>query len=164
MSRNKRGLLQPGQERFVPALSLRQLLPKTEYYITYEGSATMPACQETATWILLNRPLYITEQQVCSLFITRVNDRINCDVFRYSCTRWEGWSRVIPINRWWRRLQRWPLWSPIRWATITGPYNRLTIGQFAPILILRRPRWVDLQSPKPHIFSQIIDSLLVTLK
>ena len=62
----KRGLLQPGQERSMPALSLKLLLPPTDYYITYEGSATTPACQETATWILFNRPLYITEQQVLS--------------------------------------------------------------------------------------------------
>lgn len=61
----KRGLLQPGQERSMPALSLKLLLPPTDYYITYEGSATTPACQETSTWILFNRPLYITEQQVC---------------------------------------------------------------------------------------------------
>lgn len=61
----KRGLLQPGQERPMPALSLKLLLPPTDYYITYEGSATTPACQETATWIVFNRPLYITEQQVC---------------------------------------------------------------------------------------------------
>lgn len=53
----------------MPAISLRQLLPLTEYYITYEGSATTPACQETATWIVLNRPLYITEQQVSRLLI-----------------------------------------------------------------------------------------------
>ncbi|XP_046632573.1 carbonic anhydrase-related protein 10-like [Daphnia pulicaria] len=60
----KRGLLQPGQERPMPALSLKLLLPPTDYYITYEGSATTPACQETSTWIVFNRPLYITEQQL----------------------------------------------------------------------------------------------------
>ncbi len=63
-SKGKRGLLQPGQERSMPPFSLKGLLPQTEYYITYEGSATMPACQETATWILFNRPIYMTEQQV----------------------------------------------------------------------------------------------------
>lgn len=51
----------------MPALSLKLLLPPTDYYITYEGSATTPACQETSTWIVFNRPLYITEQQVCDL-------------------------------------------------------------------------------------------------
>jgi len=66
-SKSKRAVLQPGQERYVAQLSLRQLLPDTEYYITYEGSSTTPACQETSTWILFNRPLYITRQQMYAL-------------------------------------------------------------------------------------------------
>lgn len=42
------------------------LLPDTEYYMTYDGSTTMPACYETVTWIILNKPIYITKQQVKS--------------------------------------------------------------------------------------------------
>ncbi|OQR77926.1 carbonic anhydrase-related protein 10-like [Tropilaelaps mercedesae] len=45
------------------ALSIHELLPPTSALITYEGSLTAPGCEETVTWILLNRPLYITPQQ-----------------------------------------------------------------------------------------------------
>lgn len=46
------------------ALSIHELLPQTSALITYEGSLTTPGCEETATWILLNRPLYVSPQQV----------------------------------------------------------------------------------------------------
>lgn len=32
--------------------------------MTYDGSLTMPSCDETVTWIILNKPIYITKQQV----------------------------------------------------------------------------------------------------
>jgi hypothetical protein len=35
-------------------------------YMTYEGSMTQPGCQETVTWIVMNRPIYITMSQVRS--------------------------------------------------------------------------------------------------
>jgi hypothetical protein len=53
-----------GQEVEVKRLSIRGLLPDTEYYMTYDGSTTMPACHETVTWVILNKPIYITKQQV----------------------------------------------------------------------------------------------------
>ena len=49
--------------------SLFKLLPDTRGYITYEGSLTEPGCQETVTWIIMNRPIYITPQQV---FLERI--------------------------------------------------------------------------------------------
>lgn len=48
----------------VRRLSIRGLLPDTEHYMTYEGSTTAPGCHETVTWIVLNKPIYITKQQV----------------------------------------------------------------------------------------------------
>ena len=45
-------------------ISIKNLLPDTEYYMTYDGSTTMPACHETVTWVILNKPIYITKQQV----------------------------------------------------------------------------------------------------
>jgi hypothetical protein len=142
----KRGLLQPGQERPMPALSLKMLLPPTDYYITYEGSATTPACQETSTWIVFNRPLYITEQQVLLIFF-----RCKCEwqqsvvistclsSFHNSCTSWEAWSGVRPIPITTRSnlhlfLRRPCLWLVIPWATITAPSNPLIIDPFALIL------------------------------
>ncbi|XP_049861273.1 carbonic anhydrase-related protein 10 [Schistocerca gregaria] len=56
-----------GQEVEVRRLSIRGLLPETDYYMTYDGSTTMPACHETVTWIILNKPIYITKQQLHGL-------------------------------------------------------------------------------------------------
>lgn len=53
-----------GEEVEVKRLSIMGLLPDTEYYMTYDGSTTMPACHETVTWVILNKPIYITKQQV----------------------------------------------------------------------------------------------------
>ncbi|XP_064482123.1 carbonic anhydrase-related protein 10-like [Ornithodoros turicata] len=52
----------------VQSLSIRELLPDTDAYMTYEGSMTTPGCDETVTWLVMNRPLYMTRQQ---LFATR---------------------------------------------------------------------------------------------
>ena len=57
-----------GDEVPVRRLSVRGLLPETEHYMTYEGSTTAPACHETVTWIVLNKPIYITKQQVRIIF------------------------------------------------------------------------------------------------
>lgn len=50
-------------------LSLRSLLPDTEHYMTYEGSTTHPGCWETAVWVILNKPIYITKQEVRNVTI-----------------------------------------------------------------------------------------------
>ncbi|XP_037568986.1 carbonic anhydrase-related protein 10-like [Dermacentor silvarum] len=57
-----------GSQVAVKSVSIRDLLPDTDSYMTYEGSSTTPGCEETVTWILMNRPLYMTRQQ---LFATR---------------------------------------------------------------------------------------------
>ncbi|XP_035709019.1 carbonic anhydrase-related protein 10 [Folsomia candida] len=56
-----------GQSASVQRLSLQALLPNTDHYMTYEGSTTMPACQETVTWVVMNKPIYITKQQLHAL-------------------------------------------------------------------------------------------------
>lgn len=56
-----------GEEVEIKRLSIMALMPETEYYMTYDGSTTMPACHETVTWIILNKPIYITKQQVSYL-------------------------------------------------------------------------------------------------
>lgn len=48
----------------IQPFSVRELMPDTKHYMTYEGSITMPACHETTSWIILNKPIYITKQQV----------------------------------------------------------------------------------------------------
>ncbi|XP_012265017.2 carbonic anhydrase-related protein 10 [Athalia rosae] len=56
-----------GEAMEIKRLAVRELLPNTEYYMTYDGSTTMPACHETTTWIILNKPIYITKQQLQEL-------------------------------------------------------------------------------------------------
>ncbi|XP_031849880.1 carbonic anhydrase-related protein A isoform X2 [Nomia melanderi] len=48
-------------------LSLKNLLPDTDGYMTYEGSATHPGCWETAVWLILNKPIYITVRELYAL-------------------------------------------------------------------------------------------------
>jgi hypothetical protein len=57
-------ILFTGQSTTIEGVNVQGLLPNTDSYITYEGSITMPACFETVTWIVMNKPIYITRQQV----------------------------------------------------------------------------------------------------
>jgi hypothetical protein len=52
-----------GQSVRVSHLSLVDLLPDTDQYMTYEGSTTHPGCWETTTWIVMNKPIYVTRQE-----------------------------------------------------------------------------------------------------
>ncbi|MED6236677.1 Carbonic anhydrase- protein 10 [Ataeniobius toweri] len=45
-------------------LNIADLYPDTIRYITYEGSITIPPCYETSTWILINKPVYVTQMQL----------------------------------------------------------------------------------------------------
>ena len=53
-----------GEEIQVGPFSINNLLPATSHYMTYEGSLTQPPCHETLTWILVNKPVYVTKKQV----------------------------------------------------------------------------------------------------
>jgi len=57
----------------VKHLQLRSLLPDTDHYMTYEGSTTHPGCWETAVWIILNKPIYITKQEARLLVLITLN-------------------------------------------------------------------------------------------
>ncbi|ROT72241.1 putative carbonic anhydrase [Penaeus vannamei] len=48
-------------------LIISELLPSTEQYLTYDGSLTVPGCYETVTWILPNKPIYISFAQMRNL-------------------------------------------------------------------------------------------------
>ncbi|KAL5014534.1 hypothetical protein ScPMuIL_008804 [Solemya velum] len=45
-------------------LPITTLLPNTHQYMTYEGSFTQPGCQETVTWVVFNKPIYIQKQEL----------------------------------------------------------------------------------------------------
>ncbi|KAL4229775.1 Carbonic anhydrase-related protein 10 [Mactra antiquata] len=56
-----------GLKHGIPNFFITDLIPPSRLYITYEGSLTQPSCQETVTWILINKPLHITQHQMASL-------------------------------------------------------------------------------------------------
>ncbi|XP_050722432.1 putative carbonic anhydrase-like protein 2 isoform X1 [Eriocheir sinensis] len=56
-----------GTSSEVNHVGVRALLPDSHHYITYDGSLTQPPCHETVTWILVNKPVYITKQQLHGL-------------------------------------------------------------------------------------------------
>lgn len=35
-------------------------MPSTDHYLTYDGSFTQPGCWEGVTWIVLNKPIYLS--------------------------------------------------------------------------------------------------------
>ncbi|CAG7717195.1 unnamed protein product [Allacma fusca] len=52
------------QSAVVEPISVHGLLPETDYYMTYEGSTTHPGCWETVTWVLFNKPVYISRKNM----------------------------------------------------------------------------------------------------
>lgn len=66
-----------GESMDVLNFAVRELLPDTNHYMTYDGSITMPACHETTTWIILNKPIYITKQQLLALRKLMQGDKRN---------------------------------------------------------------------------------------
>ncbi|XP_022200209.2 carbonic anhydrase-related protein 10 [Nilaparvata lugens] len=53
-----------GEKIVIKHLSLTSILPDTSQYMTYEGSTTHPGCWETTIWIILNKPIYMTKQEL----------------------------------------------------------------------------------------------------
>ncbi|KAK3738479.1 hypothetical protein RRG08_034769 [Elysia crispata] len=60
-------VLYKGDRREISYLEMRGLLPQTDHYMTYEGSLTQPACHETVTWVIYNKPVYISSSQIAGL-------------------------------------------------------------------------------------------------
>lgn len=54
----------PDDAFLLMGLNIADLYPDTTRFITYDGSMTIPPCFETATWILMNKPVYVTQMQV----------------------------------------------------------------------------------------------------
>jgi len=53
-----------GNRVHIRHLSVHGLLPETGDYVTYDGSLSQPGCQETVTWIIVNKPIYISNEHV----------------------------------------------------------------------------------------------------
>lgn len=87
----------------IRGLSLRSLLPETEQFMTYEGSTTQPGCWETTVWIILNKPIYITKQEVRNQIANRVGVGLFFDLYgkmpRHTCRIVMLYThRASPIN------------------------------------------------------------------
>jgi len=70
------GVIYRGGSTKVAALSLASILPRTDEYITYEGSTTFPGCWETTTWIVYNRPIYISKHDLDQFQRLKQGDRL----------------------------------------------------------------------------------------
>ncbi|KAG8181908.1 hypothetical protein JTE90_007788 [Oedothorax gibbosus] len=57
-------IVHKGQTQHISSISVAGILPDTSQFMTYEGSTTMPGCHETVTWIVLNKPIYITKTEI----------------------------------------------------------------------------------------------------
>lgn len=66
-----------GQSQSIQNLNLAEIMPDTEHYMTYEGSTTYPGCWETVTWVVMNKPVYVTGQEMHALRQLMQGDRTN---------------------------------------------------------------------------------------
>lgn len=55
----------------------RMLSPEPQSYYTYQGSLTTPMCQEAVTWIVMDRPIYITDTQYKAFYNVDVGGSYN---------------------------------------------------------------------------------------
>ncbi|XP_076070911.1 carbonic anhydrase-related protein 10-like [Mytilus galloprovincialis] len=56
-----------GEQMDVNNINLLKLIPDSRHYMTYDGSITQPGCQETVTWIIMNRPITVSKDQIYAL-------------------------------------------------------------------------------------------------
>ena len=87
-----------GDKKKVENVTISKLLPETIGYMTYEGSQTAPGCSEVVTWMILNKPIYITQKQV---------DQLSCSFhcqFRDSSSSVTFLKRTcVPLDIFWNR-------------------------------------------------------------
>ncbi|XP_075976322.1 carbonic anhydrase 2-like [Anticarsia gemmatalis] len=55
----------------------RMLSPEPQSYYTYHGSLTTPMCQEVVTWIVMDKPIYITDEQYKAFYNVDVGGSYN---------------------------------------------------------------------------------------
>uniref|UniRef100_A0A915JMH4 Alpha-carbonic anhydrase domain-containing protein n=1 Tax=Romanomermis culicivorax TaxID=13658 RepID=A0A915JMH4_ROMCU len=53
-----------GKQTNIQSISIANLLPQTSHYVTYDGSLTFPGCYETVTWIIMNKPIYVSSKDM----------------------------------------------------------------------------------------------------
>ena len=65
-----------GDTARIHQFSLGSIMPNTGDYITYEGSTTFPGCWETTTWVVMNKPVYISKQELEMFYQLRQGDKV----------------------------------------------------------------------------------------
>lgn len=55
-----------GSSVSIQALNLSALLPEIDNFVAYDGSLTTPGCHESVNWVVLNKPLYVSQENVSS--------------------------------------------------------------------------------------------------
>ncbi|KAK6172680.1 hypothetical protein SNE40_016291 [Patella caerulea] len=93
ISKELKRLRYRGERTMIHHLELEKLLPKTEHYMTYEGSLTQPGCQETVTWIVFNKPIKIAKEQLSALRVLYDGRENNPDLAEEINSR-----PVMPLN------------------------------------------------------------------
>ena len=66
-----------GQSHPIHGINLQEMMPNTLHFMSYEGSVTYPGCWETVTWIVLNKPIYISAQDLFGLRMLMQGDEVN---------------------------------------------------------------------------------------
>ncbi|KAG7266975.1 hypothetical protein CRUP_014251 [Coryphaenoides rupestris] len=80
------------------ALNIEEIYPETNSFITYDGSMTIPPCFETVTWILMNKPVYITRMQPLNHRCMRTN--IHFSVQGKDCPNNRAQKLQYRVNEW----------------------------------------------------------------
>ena len=60
----------------IPRVNLAGLLPSTDAYLTYEGSTTFPGCWESVTWVVMNKPIYVTRTELEDMRLLMQGDKM----------------------------------------------------------------------------------------
>ena len=71
-----RQVMYRGQNFPIARVNLAGLLPSTEAYLTYEGSTTFPGCWESVTWVVMNRPIYVTRAELGDMRLLMQGDKM----------------------------------------------------------------------------------------
>ncbi|XP_070198356.1 carbonic anhydrase-related protein 10-like [Littorina saxatilis] len=89
-------ITQTGQNLSISGLSILNLLPETRDYMTYEGSLTQPSCYESVSWIVFNKPIYVTKDDLLRLReLTESKEGQSTD----SILQENNFRPTMPLNR-----------------------------------------------------------------
>lgn len=93
LAKELRNIRYKGQKSRVSEISVADFLPRTDMYMTYEGSLTHPGCEETVTWMIINKPMYITKSQIEELrLLHRVEETKTPSLME------NNWRPIMPLN------------------------------------------------------------------